>query len=204
MSELEKMLNGKIYDPNDQELIKLRAKSHDLCNSFNNTKENSPRRTKILKKLIPTYQNVQLTGPIYFDYGRFTSFGEGCYANFNFTVLDSCPVNIGKNVFFGPNVSLLTPMHPFLPEERKMYFDKQKNYITDREYAKPITIKDNCWICGNVTIIGGVTIGKNCIIGAGSVVTKDIPDDSLAMGNPCRVSRKISKRDSIAYKEELL
>ena len=110
-------------------------------------------------------------GPIQFDYGCFTSIGTNSYANFNFTCVDCCPVTIGENVFLGPNVSLLTPIHPLRWQERNQYV-KQDGTPTDTEYAKPITIGNNCWIAGNVTICGGVTIGAGCVIDAGSVVTK--------------------------------
>ena len=203
MTEREKMLAGKIYDPMDKELISLRNKSRKLCADFNVLEESDPRRIEILKYYFKNADKILLAGPIFFDYGIHITIGDNSYANFNFTVLDCASVTIGKNVFFGPNVSLLPPMHPLLAEERQLYFDKEKGYITDKEYAKPITIGDDTWICGNVTVVGGVNIGKRCVIGAGSVVTRDIPDDSLAFGNPARVIRKITKEDSIYLKKEL-
>ena len=125
-----------------------------------------------------------------------TSIGANSYANFNFTCVDCCPVTIGANVFMGPNVSLLTPMHPLRWQDRNQY-QKQNGTLTDKEYARPITIGDNCWIAGNVTICGGVTIGEGCVIGAGSVVTRDIPANSLAVGVPCRVIREITEEDAL-------
>ena len=116
--------------------------------------------------------------------------------NFNFTCLDCAPVKIGCNVFMGPNVSLLTPMHPFRFQERNIY-KREDGVYTDREYAKPITIGDNCWLAGNVTVCGGVTIGSGSVIGAGSVVTRDIPSGVLAAGNPCRVIREITEEDRL-------
>lgn len=144
-----------------------------------------------------------LQGPIYFDYGVFTSIGENSYANFNLTVLDVCQVSIGNNVFIGPNVSILTPIHPLRYQDRNMYFDSKKGYTTDKEYGAPITIEDDCWIAGNVTICGGVTIGRGSVIGTGSVVTKDIPANSLAFGNPCRVKRKITEEDKLELQTHL-
>ena len=203
MSEKEKMLAGKIYDPTDEELTILRTKAHRLSQHYNTLFEDDDLRNTIIDELIPNKGEVlYLQGPIYFDYGIFTSFGKNCYANFNFTVLDVCPVNIGSNVFFGPNCSLMTPLHPLRWQERNIKFKDDKTAYDD-EYAKPISIGDNCWIAANVVITGGVTIGEGCVIGAGSVVTKDIPANSLAAGNPCKVIREINEKDSIKYKKEL-
>lgn len=203
MSEKEKMLAGKIYDPTDEELTILRTKAHRLSQHYNTLFEDDNLRNTIIDELIPNKgEGLYLQGPIYFDYGIFTSFGKNCYANFNFTVLDVCPVNIGSNVFFGPNCSLITPMHPLRWQERNIKFNDDKTAYDD-EYAKPINIGDNCWIAANVVITGGVTIGEGCVIGAGSVVTKDIPANSLAAGNPCKVIREINEKDSIKYKKEL-
>ena len=156
-----------------------------------------------MHELIPQQgEGLFLQGPVYFDYGAFTSFGRGCYANFNFTVLDTCPVHIGDSVFFGPNCALVTPLHPLRWQERNLKH-KEDGTLYDDEYGKPITIGSNCWIASNVTVAGGVTIGEGCVIGAGSVVTRDIPPHSLAAGNPCRVIRQIDEKDSIKYKQEL-
>ena len=203
MSEKEKMLAGKIYDPTDEELTILRTKAHRLSQHYNTLFEDDDLRNTIIDELIPSKgEGLYLQGPIYFDYGIFTSFGKNCYANFNFTVLDVCPVNIGSNVFFGPNCSLMTPLHPLRWQERNIKF-KDDKLAYDDEYAKPINIGDNCWIAANVVITGGVTIGEGCVIGAGSVVTKDIPANSLVAGNPCKVIREINEKDSIKYKKEL-
>ena len=203
MSEFRKMKEGKLYSSGDRELLSYREKAHSLCYKFNALEENDPKRNEIVEELLGYKpENLALTGPIYFDYGFLTHFGKNCYANFSFTVLDCAPVTIGDNVLFGPNCSLYTPVHPFLPEERAIYKDENGDY-TDNEYAKEITIGSDCWICGNVTILGGVHIGEGCIIGAGSLVNKDIPPHSLAAGNPCKVIRAISEEDSIRLKKEL-
>lgn len=205
MSEKERMINGKIYDPNDEELLKIRTNGHKLSKEYNDTFDfESEKREKILNELVPNHgKNVYLQGPVYFDYGVFTTIGDNSYANFNLTVLDVCKVNIGKNVFMGPNVSILTALHPLRYQDRNPYLSK-KGYVTDKEYGAPITIKDNCWIAGNVTILPGVTIGEGCVIGAGSVVNKSIPDNSLAFGNPCTVKRKITDADRLDLKKEIL
>ncbi|MGN1090277.1 MAG: sugar O-acetyltransferase [Huintestinicola sp.] len=202
MTEKEKMLAGKIYDPSDKELSALRQKAHRLSKEYNDLLENDEKREDIIKQLGIKGGDFYLQGPVQFDYGCFTTIGAFSYANFNFTCVDCCPVNIGENVFFGPNVSLLTPMHPLRWQDRNQYM-KPDGTFTDKEYAKPITIGSNCWIAGNVTICGGVTIGEGCVIGAGSVVTRDIPPNSLAVGVPCRVIRDITEEDSLDEHPEL-
>lgn len=203
MKEIEKMLLGKIYDPSDEEIYSLRHRAHSLCLAFNQLDEEDPKRKEIIEELLNTKENLPfLQGPVYFDYGRFTKWGKNCFANFNLTVLDISPVTIGDDVFIGPNVSIVTPIHPYLPKERAVY-QNEKGVLTDKEYSKPITIGKGTWIASNVTIIGGVTIGEGCIIGAGSVVTHSIPPFSLVAGNPCRVIRKLTEEDSIYLKKEL-
>ena len=202
MTEKEKMIAGMIYDPADAELQHMRTCAHKLCNAYNKLDEDSRRRQALLAKLLPHGNGVYLQGPIYFDYGCFTTFGKNCYANFNLTILDCCPVTIGDNVFIGTGVSLVTPVHPLLPAERNMYMNEH-GVMTDKEYAKPIVVGSNCWIASNVTVCGGVTIGDGCVIGAGSVVTRDIPSGTFAAGNPCRAIRKITEADSIHLKKNL-
>ena len=202
MTEKEKMIAGMIYDPSDNELQTMRTTAHKLCNAYNKIDEDDPLRSEILAKLLPHVENLYLQGPIYFDYGAFTTFGKNCYANFNLTILDCCPVTIGDNVFIGTGVSIVTPVHPLLPIERNMYA-KADGTLTDKEYAKPIVIGSDCWIASNVTICGGVTIGNGTVIGAGSVVTRDIPSGVLAAGNPCKVIRKLTEQDSVYLKPQL-
>ena len=188
---INKMLNGEMYDPSDKELVTLRKKCHNLCREYNSLSEDDSKRNDILKELgIKLGKNVFLQGPIYFDYGCFISFGDNSYANFNLTILDTCPVTIGKNVLIGTGVSILTALHPMDYETRNPYMSND-GHMTDKEYGKPVTIKDNCWIASNVTICPGVTISEGCVIGAGSVVTKSIPANSFAAGNPCKVIRKL-------------
>jgi maltose O-acetyltransferase len=192
MTEKEKMLAGELYDPSDALLVSQRQMAHSLCRQYNNLDETDEERNLILKKLFGENiaKGVYLQGPIFFDYGLNTQIGENTYANFNFTVLDCAPVNIGKNVFFGPNVAIYTPLHPLRWQERNM-FTKPDGSLANLEYAKPISIGDNCWIAGNVTICAGVTIGEGSVIGAGSVVVRDIPSGVVAVGTPCKVLKKI-------------
>ena len=172
---------------------------------YNETTEvDSEKRKEILAELMPDRADgVYLQGPIYFDFGKNIKMGRNSYANFNFTALDICEITIGDNVFIGPNVSLLTPLHPLCWQDRNPYFNEKTGRTTDKEYGAPITIGDNCWIAGDVTVCAGVTIGEGCVIGAGSVVTRDIPANSLAFGNPCRVSRKITEADRLENHPEL-
>lgn len=193
MSQKENMLSGALYDSSDKELTEMRKTAHKLCQDYNGLYEDqTEQREDILRKLLGVAtlpDHLYLQGPVQFDYGVFTTFGEGCYANFNLTVLDCCPVHFGKNIFMGPNCMIATPVHPMKAAERN---PRPINGVdTILEYAKPITIGDNCWLASNVVVCAGVTIGEGCVIGAGSVVTRDIPANSFAAGNPCRVIKPI-------------
>ncbi len=200
MTELENMRAGDIYDPTDEEIAKRRQLAHRLCKMYNDTfEEEEEKRKDLLDQIMPGYgEGTYLQGPIYFDYGYNIHVGKNFYANFNFTVLDICPVNIGDDVYIGPNVSLAGAMHCFDKDQRRMK-KKADGSLYDLEFGKPITIGNDCWISSDVTIIGGVTIGDGCIIGAGSVVTRDIPANSLAAGNPCRVIREITEKDVMEH-----
>jgi hypothetical protein len=204
MTEKEKMLAGKIYDASDEELKRLRETAHRLSREYNLLDEcDLNARAKILRVLLPNAdKSAYLQGPVQFDYGLFTELGENFYANFNLTVLDCAPVKIGKNVFIGPNCSLVTPVHPFLSRERKPVV-RADGSVFAQEYAKPIIIGDDCWLAANVTVCGGAVIGNGCVIAAGSVVTGAIPPNSLAGGIPCKVIRTLSEKDSIELKKEL-
>lgn len=203
MTEKEKMIAGLIYDTSNEELEPARIKCHNLCTKFNSLKENDPRRSLLLKELLPNADpSFNPMAPCHFDYGYNIHVGKNSFANFGFTVLDTCKVIIGDDVFIGVNVSLVTPIHPLLNEERKIRF-KEDGTPYDLEYGGPIEIGSGTWIASNVIVGPNVRIGKNCVIGMGSVVTKDIPDGYLAYGNPCKPIRKITEKDSIYLKKEL-
>lgn len=196
MTEYEKMISGEIYDSSDENLAEMRSFAHALCQKYNLLSESeSEKRAEILKKLIPHQgENLYLQGPVQFDYGKNTSFGKNCYANFNLVILDCAKVEIGDDVFFGPNCAIVTPLHPLLNEQRKQKV-KSDGTLYTTEYAKQIKIGSGTWLASNVTVCGGVSIGENCVIGAGSVVTRDIPPNSLAAGVPCKVIREITEKD---------
>lgn len=201
-SEREEMLAGRLYDASDAELDELRRKAGDLCTRFNTTsRHDDATRRAILDELLPGHgENLDVMGPVFFDYGCHTTIGDRVFANFNFTVLDCAPVTIGDDVLFGPNVSLLPPMHPLRWQDRNVR-NRADGTAYDYEYGEPITIGSNCWFGGNVTVLGGVTIGDGCVIGAGAVVTKDIPANSVAVGNPAHVIKTITDRDASIYQE---
>lgn len=197
MTELEKMISGKIYNSEDSELGVIRNKAQRLCKTYNDTFETEiEKRINIINDLIPNRGDDTLfKGPIHIDYGINLILGKNFFANYNFVCLDCAKVIIGDDVMIGPNCSLLTAIHPLRFQERNFNNDG-KTSKTLFQVAKPIKIGNNCWIASDVTIIGGVTIGNGCVIGAGSVVTKDIPDNYLAVGNPCKPIKEISEKDS--------
>lgn len=197
-SEKEKMLAGEIYNPMDEELTRLRFKSRKLSRQFNSTDDpDEILRREILNELLGAFgESSELLPTISFDYGFNTFIGNNCFFNFNTTFLDCAEIKIGSRVLVGPNCSFMTPIHPMLYSERTM-IDNGKGGYYEPEYAKAIVVGDDCWIGGNVTIIGGVSIGAKSVIGAGSVVTKNIPEGVFAAGVPCKVIRKINEEDTI-------
>lgn len=185
MTEKEKAKQGLLYNANyDKELINERFKVKDLCFKYNNTlPSNMNEKQKLLKEILPNVNtNPYIEQPFICDYGYNIEIGDNFYSNHNLIILDTTTVKIGNNVMIGPNCGIYTAGHPENVEIR--------NY--GLEYAKPITIGNNVWIGGNVVILPGVTISDNSIIGAGSIVTKDIPSNVIAVGNPCTVKRKIA------------
>ena len=183
MTEKEKMLNSEYHFGYDEQLVKEREEAKDLCFEFNNIKASDrEKRLEIVKRLFGSAgKNPWIESPFYCDYGYNISVGDNFYANHNVIILDVNKVTIGNNVLIAPNVGIYTAAHPLDCELRREGI----------EFAKPITIGNDVWIGGNVVILPGVTIGDNTIIGAGSVVTKDIPANVVAVGNPCRIVKKI-------------
>lgn len=188
-SEKEKMLNGEYYKPWDKDLTEEREEIRDLLFELNHTKPSKrDERNQIIQKLFHSQgENVWIESPFYCDYGFNITVGDNFFANTNCTILDCAKVTIGNNVLLGPNVSLYTPNHALDADERNAGY----------EIPLPITIGDNVWISGSVTIVPGVTIGDNVVIGAGSVVTKDIPANVVAAGVPCKVIRPITEKDKV-------
>ncbi len=184
MGEKDKMLNGDLYSPeSDETLIRERLSCKKLCFEFNHTPiENVQDRKNLLREIFgSTKDNFQVEQPLQCDYGYNVSIGNNFYSNHNLVILDCAKVEFGDNVFLGPNCAFYTPEHPLDAETRNKGL----------EYARPIRVGNNVWIGGSVTVLSGVTIGDNCVIGAGSVVVKDIPANSVAVGNPCNVIKSI-------------
>ncbi|MDY6982942.1 MAG: sugar O-acetyltransferase [Pseudomonadota bacterium] len=181
-SQRERMLAGELYDALDPELVAARARARDLCWALNATLESQQdERRAILQQLFGSGgDSVWMQPPFYCDYGTNIHCGERVYFNFNCIVLDVCDVHIGGFTLFGPGVQILTPLHPLDAALRRK-----------QEYGKPIHIGADVWIGAGAMILPGVRIGDRAVVGAGSVVTKDIPDDVLAVGNPCRIVRSL-------------
>ena len=184
MTEKEKMLSGMVYSAIDDQLLKELNEVKEIIHEYNALKPSQTlRRFQILKDLLGYVADDEIivNQPFYCDYGKQIRVGKRFFANFNLTILDEASVTIGDDCFIGPNVSIYTACHSTDPVERN----------TRREWAEPVTIGDNVWIGGSVTILPGVTIGSNVTIGAGSVVTRDIPDNVVAVGNPCKVIKNL-------------
>ena len=183
MNEKEKMLSGLLYDSTVETLANERLKAKNLCYEYNLLKPDEfDKKKKILNILLGKMDNNCTIEPNFFcDYGYNIELGKNFYSNHNLVILDCAKVTFGDNVFIGPNCGFYTAEHPLNPIERNKLL----------EYAKPICIGNNVWIGGNVTVIAGVTIGDNVAIGAGSVVVKDIPSNTVAVGNPCKVIKNI-------------
>jgi maltose O-acetyltransferase len=181
-TERQKMLAGQAYNPVDPELVAARERARDLCQTLNATREkDAEERRRILTELFAAGgDSAWIQPPFFCDYGSNIELGERVYFNFNCVVLDVCKVLIGSFTLFGPAVQIYAATHPLDPEQRRR-----------EESGKPVTIGDDVWVGGGAIILPGVRIGSRSVIGAGSVVTRDVPEGVLAAGNPCRVIRQI-------------
>ena len=191
MTEKERMLSGRLYSADDNELKADFNKARMLTRLFNSTTEEQKEyRIELLKELFKkTGENLYVEPPFRCDYGCNISVGNNFYANFDCIILDVCSVDIGENVMFAPRVCIYTAGHPIDADIRN----------SGLEFGRKVKIGDNVWIGGSTVINPGVTIGNNVVIGSGSVVTKDIPDNVIAVGNPCKVLRKITEEDKVYW-----
>jgi maltose O-acetyltransferase len=185
-TERDKMLAGELYDALDPVLVADRYRARDLCQKLNASRdeEEEVRRDLCRQMFGKGGDSVWMQPPFYCDYGSNIELGECVFFNFNCVVLDVCRIRIGDFTLFGPAVQILTPMHPLNAALRRK-----------QEYGKPIDIGSDVWVGGGALILPGVTIGSRTVIGAGSVVTRDIPSDVFAAGNPCRVIRELTQEE---------
>jgi maltose O-acetyltransferase len=183
-SERQKMLDGELYHPMGAELVAARTRARNLCQALNATQEadESQRRTILCELFGSGGDTVWMQPPFFCDYGANIALGERVFFNFNCVVLDVCPVQIGSFTLFGPAVQIYTAMHPLNAKLRRQ-----------EEFGKPVKIGSDVWVGGGAIILPGVQIGSRAVIGAGSVVTRDIPEGVFAAGNPCRVIREITE-----------
>lgn len=178
------MLAGEIYSATDRQLLEELAETREMIFDYNQLRPSQMQKKREMLKAMLGHvgdDNIIINQPFYCDYGKQISVGKRFFANFNLTILDEAPVTIGDDCFIGPNVGIYTACHSTDPIERNLR----------KEWARPVTIGNNVWIGGGVTILPGVTIGDNVTIGAGAVVVNDIPSGTIAAGNPCKVIRKL-------------
>ncbi len=186
MTEREKMLKGEWYDANfDFELIEERSMAEQLCYDYNTARPGSDKQRAILCDLLGAElpDGLTILAPVYFDYGKRTRFGQGTFVNHGCYFMDGDSINIGNNVFIGPFCGFYTATHPMNYADRNQGLEK----------ALPITIGDNCWFGANVSVLQGVTIGSGCVIAAGSIVTQDMPANSIIAGVPATVKKYINQ-----------
>ena len=184
MSEKEKMLSGLPYDSWDTALVDDRMHAKAMCHEFNLFDPTKlTERMNLLRSMLSIKNEAHIEPNFFCDYGYNIEIGDNFYSNHNLTIIDVCKVSIGDNALFGPNVMISTAAHPVDPIERRK-----------TEFGASISIGNDVWIGGNVSVLAGVTLGNNCVIGAGSVVTKDIPSDSVAVGSPCCVIKGVGDK----------
>ena len=189
----EKMHTGEIYLPGDEEILEVQFQWLDRLYDYNMTRptEGGKRQAMLKEMFAEIGENCYIEPPLHANQGgAFVHFGKNIYANFNLTLVDDTHIYVGDYTMFGPNVTLATAGHPILPELREAY---------GYQYNMPVHIGKNCWLGAGVIVLPGVTIGDNTVIGAGSIVTKDIPPNVVAVGNPCKVLRKINEHDKEYY-----
>lgn len=192
MEQRDNMHNGKLYDPNDNSVMEEQMVCLDRLYDFNQTRPSEmDKRNAIMKEMMGDVgKDCYIEPPFHANWGgKHVHFGDGVYANFGLTCVGDTHIYVGSHTLFGPNVVLATAGHPMMPELRKHGI----------QYNMPIHIGENCWLGAGVIVVPGVTIGDNVVIGASSVVTKDIPSNSVAMGTPCRVVRQINDHDKEYY-----
>ena len=192
MEQRDNMHNGKLYDPNDDSVMEEQMVCLDRLYDFNQTRPSEmDKRNAIMKEMMGDVgKDCYIEPPFHANWGgKHVHFGDGVYANFGLTCVDDTHIYVGSHTLFGPNVVLATAGHPMMPDLRKHGI----------QYNMPIHIGENCWLGAGVIVVPGVTIGDNVVIGASSVVTKDIPSNSVAMGTPCRVVRQINDHDKEYY-----
>ena len=198
IGEWERMVSGRLYTPVDPEIAKRHRVGMRRCDRFNRLPLwRTKTKQRALERLIPSAKgkNFEAVAPFYCEYGVNIYVGRNCFINYNSVFLDVAPITLGDNVLIGPNVTLATPNHPFIAEERAS--TDYPNGCHTLEYAEPIPIGELCGLCAGATVCGGVTIGAGSIIAAGAVVTRDIPPNSIAAGVPARVLRQIGERDRL-------
>ena len=191
----ERMQNGKLYFPTDEALLSEQAEYMEILYDFNNTRPSEgEKRAELLKKLLcGVGKNCYVEPPLHANWGCNTYMGDDVYANFNLTLVDDVKITIGNHVMFAPNVTISAAGHPVEPGLR----------YRQAQYNLPVTIGDNVWIGAGTVILPGVSIGDNTVVGAGSIVTRSIPANVVAYGNPCRVIREIGERDRKYYYRDL-
>ncbi len=197
-NEWNRMVGGKLYNPQDKYIQHLHRIGMSRCERFNKIPLRRVKaKQRALENLIPSAKNkdLEVYAPFYCEYGVNISVGIHCFINYCCTFLDVAPITLGDEVFIGPNVTLATPKHPLLAKERLCANYPDGLHIL--EYGLPITIEDGCWICSSATICGGVTVGKNSIVAAGAVVTKDVPPNSIVAGVPAKVIRTIDESNQL-------
>ncbi len=187
----ERMKSGKLYDPGDSEIMAEQAQWLEVLYDFNQTRPSQmERRQELMKKLFAQVgKNCYIEPPLHTNWGKNTHLGDGVYANFNLTLVDDTDIYIGDHVMIGPNVTIDTGTHPVCPELRERGV----------QYNLPVIIGANVWIGAGAILLPGVRVGENSVIGAGSLVNKDIPANVVAVGSPCRVLREITQRDREYY-----